>query len=159
MEKDYTIQLCGMLIILLAVIAIAYGWPKEQRYESPNPELVPVITTQTRAEVANLDSLWDAICQIESNHNPRAINGDAVGIAQIRPICLEDCNRIIGHEQWVKSDRFDPEKSKEMFVFYTDYWSDGSDEQRARVWFGGPRMLNSDEYWLKVQEKLNEKEN
>ena len=70
--------------------------------------------------------LWEAICTVESNGNPRAV-GDrgadgvyrAAGIAQIWAITVKDVNRIAG-TNYTLNDRFDPEKSRQMFNLYVN---------------------------------------
>jgi hypothetical protein len=61
------------------------------------------------------DALWHAIVMEESKGNPVAYNREeqAAGIVQIRPICLEDVNRIshsrgLGLE-FTLADRFSPD--------------------------------------------------
>lgn len=107
--------------------------------------------------------LWKAICQVESNNNPRAL-GDhdgkkycAVGIAQIHPGVVTDCNRIAG-THFTLSDRFNPEKSRRMFEIYTERYSRGKSlEVKARRWNGGPhgeRNPATRKYWIKVRRSL-----
>lgn len=98
--------------------------------------------------------LWQAICEVESNNNPRAIgdNGKAVGIAQIWPITVQDCNRI-SKKNYTLNDRFNPIKSREMFLIYTEHYAKGkSDEHKARIWNAGPsRPHLATKYWAKVR--------
>jgi len=101
--------------------------------------------------------LWQAICKVESNNNPMAIGdgGKAVGIAQIWPITVRDCNRI-AKTNYTLEDRYDPIKSREMFVIYTEHYAKGkSDETKARIWNAGPkRAYLADKYWTKVKAAL-----
>jgi len=101
--------------------------------------------------------LWQAICKVESNNNPRAIGdgGKAVGIAQIWPITVRDCNRI-AKTNYTLEDRYDPIKSREMFVIITEHYGKGkSDEYKARIWnAGASRPHLATKYWLKVKAAL-----
>ena len=103
---------------------------------------------------------WKAVTWVESRGDPRAINRaeNAVGIAQIRPIMVEECNRIAGYPRWTCNDRLDPAKSLEMFQTYClHYWPRGTPEQWARGWNGGPRGPQKKAtlpYWAKVRAAL-----
>ena len=64
--------------------------------------------------------VMDAIIQIESEGNPKAVSGNSVGVMQITPILVEDCNNILQKQKSKKrftlADRYSVEKSKEMFI-------------------------------------------
>lgn len=96
------------------------------------------------------------ICSVESNFNPQAVNGDAVGIAQIRPICVDDVNKILGEDVYSNEDRLDVNKSREIYWVYTTHYGGSTFEERARIWVGGPSGRGSDSYWKKVKETRNE---
>ena len=103
--------------------------------------------------------LWEAICQVESGGNPRAVGdkGKAVGIAQIHPILVKDVNRFAG-TKYTLNDRLNPAKSKEMFTLYTEHYGKGRSVQfKARLWNGGPQGAYKGAtlaYWRKIQSKL-----
>lgn len=108
--------------------------------------------------------LWEAVCRVESNGNPRAV-GDkgadgvyrAAGIAQIWAITVKDINRFAG-TRYTLNDRFDPVKSKEMFNLYVEHYGKGrSLEFKARIWNGGPQGAQKTAtlaYWRKIQKHL-----
>ena len=62
----------------------------------------------------------DAIIEIESRGNERARNGIYVGVLQISPILVRECNNILksrgDSRRFTLNDRLSREKSKEMFV-------------------------------------------
>jgi len=113
--------------------------------------------------------LWEAVCRVESNGNPLAV-GDrgadgvyrAAGIAQIWAITVKDVNRFAG-TQFTLNDRFDPEKSRQMFHLYVNHYGKGkSDEVKAKIWNGGPnamkatgkKLANLNAYWSKIKKHL-----
>lgn len=104
-----------------------------------------------------------ACAMIESGNNPRAYNPaeDAVGILQIRPCMVEDCNRIVGRQEWTMDDRWSPYESGRMFAVYCmHYWPAGTPEQWARGWNGGPqgpRKKATEAYWAKVRREMERK--
>ncbi len=103
--------------------------------------------------------LWEAVCHVESNGNPRAIGdgGKAAGIAQIWAITVKDINRFAG-TRYTLNDRFDPVKSKEMFNLYVEHYGKGRSLQyKALLWNGGPGGNNKKAtiaYWKKIQKHL-----
>lgn len=106
--------------------------------------------------------VWAAICMVESGGDPRAYcaREDAAGIAQIRPIMVADCNRIVGEEQWTLDDRWSPDESREMFLTFCRHYKLDTPEKAARGWNG----INASEqatrgYWLKVKAKMEAIEN
>ena len=117
----------------------------------------------------NLDSrLWSAIVTVESGGNAQAYSSSgAVGIAQIRQICLADCNRIARQKgldlRFTSADRYDPDKARQMWDLYLSYYGEQyeretgrlpTDEVYARIWNGGPSGWRKDstlEYWDRVQ--------
>ena len=111
-------------------------------------------------------ALRQAIEWVESRGNHLAYNKrtDAAGCMQIRPIMVEDVNRILRHQgkvqQYTTTDRFDCEKSHEMFWIYTSHYSGGaSREVIARRWYGGPdgdEESNTYGYWQLVKARLLE---
>lgn len=60
---------------------------------------------------------------IESGGDPQAIGdgGRAVGILQIHPIMVRECNRLAGEERWTLADRQSPSESKNMAATFISY--------------------------------------
>ena len=108
------------------------------------------------------EALVEAIAHVESNGDSAAVGdgGRAVGILQIHPITVRDCNRILGREEFTLTCRLDPERSRLMFEVYTDHYSKNADAQTiARRWNGGPDGDTEPatvEYWRKVKAALDE---
>ncbi|MEN6569020.1 MAG: transglycosylase SLT domain-containing protein [Rikenellaceae bacterium] len=102
----------------------------------------------------NLEAIWQAVIKVESNGNPDAfsidINGQpSVGIAQIQPSRIAHYNRLTGHS-YSLADCFDPEVSKEVFMFFAKRI--GNEEKLIKAWNGsGPR---TEIYYNKVRRYL-----
>ena len=64
--------------------------------------------------------VMDAIIQVESDGNPRAVSGNSVGVMQITPVLVKECNDILkkqkSNKRYTLDDRYSVEKSKEMFL-------------------------------------------
>lgn len=102
-------------------------------------------------------TFW-AVAWTESRGDPRAVKRDenAVGMIQIRPIMLADVNRVLGKPKYTLADRLDPEKCWQMWrIICLYYHPNGTPEQWARCWNGGPdwwkKPHTTDRYWSKVQ--------
>ena len=71
------------------------------------------------------EPVMNAIIQIESKGNPAAVNGPYVGVLQISPILVKECNNILkstgSSKRYSLSDRFNATKSKEMFVIIQSF--------------------------------------
>ncbi len=113
--------------------------------------------------------LWQAICTVESGGDPDAYNRKerAAGIAQIRPVCLKDVNRIARlrgeDDRFTGADRHDPSAARRMWALYLEHYGKAyarrtgrpaTAEVYARIWNGGPtgwRKRSTRRYWQRVQ--------
>ena len=107
--------------------------------------------------------LIEAIAKVESGNNPKAIGkGGAVGLLQITPILVKECNLILQSKKILKKyylkDRLNREKSIEMFYLIQEkYNPSGNIEKAIRVWNGGPNysVRATQPYYNKVTRHLN----
>ena len=111
--------------------------------------------------------LFLVVAMVESGLDPQAIGdrGSAVGIVQIHKICVDDVNRV-AKTNFTYEDRYDVDKSKEIFTLYLAYWgrhyhkktgNPVTHEVLARIWNGGPNGWNKSAtipYWNKVKKEL-----
>ncbi len=111
------------------------------------------------------NSLLDAIIRVESrgNDSAHAIGEDAVGCLQIRRTMVDDVNRILKRKgvdiRYTYHDRWDRNKSIEMFNIFVNHYKLTTAEDIARCWNGGPRGADKDAtvyYWNKVKSELEE---
>jgi hypothetical protein len=107
-------------------------------------------------DTITLNILLCAMMIVESGGNPLAFNvkEDAVGVLQIRPIMVEDVNRIAGKVIFTLEDRKDVVKSFQMaHIYFAHYCKGFTPEQMARCWNGGPNghlKESTKAYWDKV---------
>lgn len=119
--------------------------------------LLPIAVVDRRDA---LRRTFDAVGIVESHGDPRAYNAaeDAAGIAGIRPIMVQECNRIIGYRKYGLEDRWSPIKSWEMFRLYSLYHApQAQPEIWARNWNGGPKGHHKGStvaYWKKVEAEM-----
>jgi hypothetical protein len=120
----------------------------------------------------DLEKLYEAIARVESGaglhnrHMPSydAVNGDAVGPFQIRPIYLQNVNEINGDSYYKLSDRRIPVKCRQMMKVYWRHFAtferlgrEPTLQDLARMHYGGPNGYRLDctlEYWEKVRREL-----
>ncbi len=105
------------------------------------------------------DSLLAAIIHVESRGDTLAhnIKEDAVGVLQIRPIMVKEVNRVLGFDKYTLQDRWDKQKSIEMFNVIRHNTPHPTNEKVARNWNGGPngyRKNSTLKYWVKVKQQL-----
>ena len=110
----------------------------------------------------NWEKVIDAIAHVESRHNPKARNGQYVGMLQIGPGMVTECNNILkkmgNPKRYILGDRYDPAKSKEMFILFQRKYNPENDVEKAiRMWNGGPRFSkgSTDGYYRKVKNRLD----
>ena len=99
---------------------------------------------KSTVSTANFD--WEpvmkAIIQVESEGNTKAVRGKSCGAMQITPILVAECNNILkgrnSKTRYTLRDRFNLEKSKEMFLLMqSEFNPDNTVEKAIRAWNGG----------------------
>lgn len=118
-------------------------------------------TGNAKANNFNWNPVMDAIIQVESEGNPRAVSGNSCGAMQITPICVKECNIILkrrkSKKRYTLADRFSISKSKEMFLLIQSYHNpENNVEQAIRSWNGGMRysVKGTQRYYNKVKKLL-----
>jgi hypothetical protein len=82
----------------------------------------------------------DAIATVESGKNPKVVSKDGlyVGYLQIAKIMVDECNRINGYKKYTYADRYDKEKSINMFIDFQEHYNpDCNVEKAIRLWNSG----------------------
>ena len=106
--------------------------------------------------------VMNAIIQVESGGNSRAVNGKYAGAMQIAPVLVKECNNILKQRNLSKrftlSDRFSIAKSKEMFLLIMSRYNPSKDiEKGIRIWNGGCnyRKASTNGYFRKVMRMMS----
>ena len=115
----------------------------------------------TKTSGFNWNPVMDAIIQVESEGNPNAVSGNSVGVMQITPILVKDCNEILkkqkSKKQYTMADRYSVTKSKEMFLIIQKYYNPENNIEKAiRLWNGGIKysVRATNRYYRKVMALL-----
>lgn len=128
----------------------------------------PVMGAETAVETETAsteDFDWEpvmqAIIQVESEGNAKAVKGNSCGAMQITPILVAECNQILkkrnSKKRFSLRDRFSLAKSKEMFELIQSYFNPLNDIERAiRSWNGGNKysVKRTQRYFEKVMKHL-----
>ena len=103
------------------------------------------INAQKKSESYDWNKVINAIAMVESKGNPKAFNpnGNCAGLLQITPGLVKQCNIWLKAEKSKKrytlADRYNVEKSKEMFVMVQSHYNKSNNVEKAiRIWNGGP---------------------
>lgn len=129
--------------------------------------ILMVCTVESFAKTNGKESSFDwtpvmnAIIQVESGGNPRAVSGPSCGAMQITPVCVRECNNILekrkSKKRYTMNDRFDVQKSKEMFLLIQSFFNRANDVEHAiRSWNGGQHYSRraTQRYYEKVMRHL-----
>lgn len=117
------------------------------------------ISVGAQQEQFDWNPVMDAIIQVESKGNPKAYNpnGNCAGILQITPGLVKQCNIWLeankSKKRYTLADRYDVEKSKEMFVMIQSHYNKSNNVEKAiRIWNGGPgyKVTSTNGYYRKV---------
>lgn len=108
--------------------------------------------------------VMEAIIQVESEGNAKAVCGNSVGVMQITPVLVAECNNILKRRKsktrYKLSDRFSISKSKEMFLLIQSVYNPlNSIEKAIRSWNGGNHysVKRTQRYFEKVMKHLKSK--
>lgn len=84
-----------------------------------------------------------------------------MGVLQITPIAVRECNNILkrrgSEKRYTLEDRFDIDKSKEMFYLIQSKYNPTNDIEKAiRLWNGGPNYTQrgTEAYYKKVLQRM-----
>ena len=146
-----SINICTLDSLQHIVDSLSQRYIKlEEQLNKPNPKDLDLINAIISIESSGIDSAYNA-------------KEDAVGCLQIRQTMVDDVNRILIRQnsslRYTYEDRWDRDKSIEMFNIFVDYYNLETAEEIARCWNGGPRGINNPYtlgYWNKVEIKLEE---
>ena len=141
--KKAVLSLMALFLVTLSVSAEGFG------------------TRSNKTLGFDWNPVMDAIIQVESGGNTKAVSGNSVGAMQITPILVKDCNMILkkrnSKTRYTLADRYSLEKSKEMFQLFQSYHNpENSIEKAIRAWNGGPKysVRATNRYFKKVMSKL-----
>ena len=90
---------------------------------------VSIVAAAKSTPEVDLQKKWgtviQAIAMVESECQPNRVsrNGLYVGYLQISEILVRECNRIVGYEKYTYADRYDKQKSIDMFIDFQERYN------------------------------------
>ena len=150
----YIIFCVCMLSVMLWAMFKEYrygGYPKDVENKK---DTIVVYKDTSIVYKSDWDTFTEALIWVESKGEEKAVGKkDDIGVLQITPILLRDCNRIVGYEKYYLNDRYDRDKSIEMFNIIQDHYNPQHDFHWAlKLWNSGAPLS----YHRKVMDKYNE---
>lgn len=134
------------MLVLLSLFVITLGNPAEISMEvrviKANKKEIDIKTIKTYSRV----EIIRAIIRQESSDGRFLYSSakweKAVGVLQIRPVMVDEVNRIVGFNAFILDDRLDSLKSVYMFVIFQREHNPTLDfETASRMWNGGDRGM------------------
>lgn len=98
-----------------------------------------------------------AVMLVESSGGLIGDKGKSWGPMQIQMCVVKDVNRHY-HTRFTAVDRLDIVKSRQMFILYTNMYGAKTNEERARMWNGGPKGHKHNctlKYWTRVVRRMH----
>jgi hypothetical protein len=121
------------------------------------------VNAQKKSESYDWNKVINAIAMVESKGNASAKSKDCVGLLQIRPVLVNDCNEYLklkkSNKRYTLKDRLNPNKSKEMFILYQKRYNPTNNIEKAiRLWNGGCgySKAKTENYYRKTLKYLKE---
>lgn len=101
-----------------------------------------------------------AISEIESKHDTTAVSSNKryYGHLQISMIMVKEANQICGTKRYTSNDRFNKEKSEEIFYLIQRKYNPKNNVEKAiRIWNDGPKysIRKTNGYYRKVMKAYN----
>ena len=160
--KDIKLFIAYALFASCIVGVCIWGITQDYKYGG-NPEVeeiessVDTIVVYKNGHDYDWELFTQALIWVESKGDSNAVGKlDDIGVLQIRPIIVEDCNRILEMEVFKLEDRLDSLKSVEMFNIIQDHYNPQHDYHWAlKLWNSGAPLS----YHRKVMDKFNEIKN
>ena len=123
-----------------------------------NPYNEKALYIEFKPPIEPFKALSYAVSMVESSGDKMAYNAkeQATGLHQVRPIRLRDFNRRTGKSYKI-NDMYDPDKSKEVFLYYCCMNLYKGQEYTCREWNGGTgavKKRSTKEYYKKVLKYL-----
>ncbi len=159
-----TVKIVLLTVFMFSIIQIEGSTSGPALLSSVLPEDIEPeegMTEDVSSSDVDWDAVMDAIIQVESRGNARAVNGNQVGAMQITPVCVKECNFILQSrnqkKRYTLNDRYSVEKSKEMFMLIQSHHNPEYDMEVAiRSWNGGPHYSKrgTQRYYERVMSEM-----
>jgi hypothetical protein len=162
MKEFHQVCIAYSLFCLCLLGVVAWSIFQDYKYGG-NPEVgeiehsVDTIVVYKNGHDYDWELFTRALIWVESKGDSKAVGSkDDMGVLQITPILLQDCNRILKNEGFTLEDRLDSLKSVEMFNIIQDHYNPQHDYHLALKIWNGQAPLS---YHRKVMDRFNQIKN
>lgn len=160
MDKQDIKVLISCMVFMWALLSLCFYAILSFGSSTEEPkvdEYVPEAVYYEDVRDKDWEIFTEALIWVESKGDERAVGKkDDIGVLQITPILLQDCNRILGYEKYNLNDRYNRDKSIEMFNLIQGHYNPQHDYHWAlKLWNSGAPLS----YHRKVMDKFNEFKN
>ena len=155
--KDIKILIAYAFFALCIVVVCIWGITQDYKYGGNHYEEEIEDIEEVNQENDDWEDFTKALIWAESKGYSKAVgSNNDVGVLQITPILLRDCNRILEMEIFKLEDRLDSLKSVEMFNIIQDHYNPQHDYHWAlKLWNSGAPLS----YHRKVMDRFNQIKN
>lgn len=155
--KDFKLFIVYALFASCIVGVCIWGITQDYKYGGNHYEEEIEEIEEVNQENDDWEDFTKALIWVESKGDSKAVgSNNDVGVLQITPVLLRDCNRILEMEIFKLEDRLDSLKSVEMFNIIQDHYNPQHDYHWAlKLWNSGAPLS----YHRKVMDKFNEIKN
>lgn len=152
--KDFKLFVAYALFASCIVGVCIWGITQDYKYGGNHYE---EDIEEVKQENDDWEDFTKALIWVESKGDSKAVgSNNDVGVLQITPILLRDCNRILEMEIFKLEDRLDSLKSVEMFNIIQDHYNPQHDYHWAlKLWNSGAPLS----YHRKVMDRFNQIKN
>lgn len=157
--KDWKVFVAYALFAFCIISICVWAMMQDYKYGG-NPKVeeiecsIDTIVVYKTGHDYDWELFTQALIWVESKGDCKAVgSNNDVGVLQITPILVEDCNRILKNEGFTLEDRLDSLKSVEMFNIIQDHYNPQHDYHLALKIWNGQAPLS---YHRKVMDKFNE---
>ena len=152
--KDFKLFIVYALFASCIVGVCIWGITQDYKYGGNHYEEEIEDIEEVNQENDDWEDFTKALIWVESKGDSKAVgSNNDVGVLQITPVLLRDCNRILEMEIFKLEDRLDSLKSVEMFNIIQDHYNPQHDYHWAlKLWNSGAPLS----YHRKVMDKFNE---
>lgn len=162
MKEFYQVCIAYSFFCLCLLGVMAWSIFQDYKYGG-NPEVgeiehsVDTIVVYKTGHDYDWELFTQALIWVESKGDSKAVGSkDDMGVLQITPILLQDCNRILKYEAFTLEDRLDSLRSVEMFNIIQDHYNPQHDYHWAlKIWNSGAPLS----YHRKVMDRFNQIKN
>lgn len=152
--RDILLTIAYTGLAMCFVFACIWATARDYKYGGNPNTRDAVVIVEVNQDSLDWEDFTRALIWVESRGDSKAVgSNNDIGVLQITPVLVEDCNRIVGYDKYDLDDRLDSLRSVEMFNVIQDHYNPQHDYHWAlKIWNSRAPLS----YHRKVMDKFNE---